>query len=236
MTEWKIKRFWTEARVVDHPDGHTVHLDDRPVRTPAKAPLVVPTRALAEAIAAEWDAQPKIIDPGTMPVTRAANAAIDKVTPQRAEVADLLSAYGGSDLLCYRADTPETLVRRQADGWDPLIDWVADHLAAPLRVGAGVMPIAQDTATLDRLAVRVHALDPFALAAFHDLVMLSGSLVLALAVTDHRLDPETAWQLSRIDEDWQAELWGDDEEATAANAIKRAAFLDAARIYFLACS
>lgn len=234
MTEWKQKRFWTEVSVVPAPGGHAVELDGRAVRTPAKAPLVLPTRALAEDVAAEWRAQEGRVDPQTMPATRTANSAIDKVRPQQAEVVAALAAYGAHDLLCYRAATPPELVARQAAGWDPLLDWAARDLGAPLAVTTGVLPVAQDPQVLERLAARVARFGPFALAGFHDLVMLSGSLILALAVTEGRLPAEEAWALSRIDEDWQAELWGSDEEAAAVAEAKRAAFLDAARFHLRA--
>lgn len=233
MSGWKAKRFWKEATAVPADGGWTVRLDNRPVKTPAKALLVVPTESLARAIAAEWDAQQGEVRPETMPFTRAANSAIDKVATQLPEVVEIVAAYGGTDLLCYRATGPEPLIRRQADGWDALLDWAADHLGARLVQTAGVMHIAQDAAALDALTARVGALSPFQLAAFHDLVALSGSLILAFAVTEGRLDPEAAWQLSRIDEAWQIEQWGEDEEAAILTASRHEAFLQAARFFAL---
>ncbi|MFT6533237.1 MAG: chaperone required for assembly of F1-ATPase [Limimaricola cinnabarinus] len=233
MSEWKAKRFWKEANVAPAEGGWQVLLDARPVRTPAKAPLVLPTQALAEALAAEWQAQEERIDPGSMPLTRTANSALDKVAVQRAEVAQMLAAYGGSDLLCYRAERPAELIARQASEWDSLLDWAEERHGARLVTATGVMPVAQDAAALERLAAPVFAMEPFALAAFHDLVALSGSLVLALAVVERRLEPQEAWRLSRLDEDWQIEQWGDDEEAEAMARVKRAAFLDAARFWAL---
>lgn len=233
MSGWKAKRFWKAASVAVVEGGWTVRLDDRPVKTPAKAPLVLPTEALAQAVADEWDAQQGTVQPETMPVTRTANSAIDKVAVQKAEVAEMLAAYGGSDLLCYRAPGPEALIARQAVGWDPLLDWAAGTLGLVLKTTSGVMPVAQDAAMLDRANALVAALDPFRLAAFHDLVALSGSLVLALAVTNGRLDAPSAWALSRIDEEWQIEEWGEDEEAAERTAIKHAAFLQAARFWEL---
>jgi chaperone required for assembly of F1-ATPase len=231
MSGWTARRFWTEARVEEVAGGFTVRLDARAVKTPAKAAFVVPTRALAEQIAAEWDAQGKTVDPATMPVTRAANSAIDKVAPQFDEVVAIVAEYGGSDLLCYRATGPLELVARQAEGWDPLLDWCAGALGAPLRVTQGVMHVDQPEASLAALHARVAALDPFRLTAFHDLVAISGSLVLAFAVTEERLPDAEAWRLSRIDEDWQAELWGADEEAERAAAARHAGFLEAGRFY-----
>ncbi|EYD73445.1 ATP12 family chaperone protein [Limimaricola hongkongensis] len=233
MSDWKAKRFWKAASAAPAEGGWQVLLDGRPVRTPAKAALVLPTRALAEAVAAEWQAQEERIDPGAMPATRTANSAIDKVTATRAEVAGMLAAYGGSDMLCYRAEGPAELVARQAAEWDPLLDWAATRFDARLAVTAGIMPVAQDAAALERLGAPVHAMEPFALSAFHDLVALSGSLVLAFAVTEGRLDPQEAWRLSRLDEEWQIEQWGVDDEAEALAQRKRAAFLDAARFWTL---
>lgn len=234
MSDWKPKRFWKEAIAGPCDGGFTVMLDGRGVKTPAKADLTVPTMPLAEAIAQEWDAQGDVLDPGTMPVTRGANAAIDKLRTQRAEVVALLADYGDSDLLCYRAAGPDALIQRQAAGWDPMLDWAADTLDARLLVGQGVMHVPQDRRVLDRLTAQVAAFDDFALAAVHDLISLSGSLVLALAVTRAAISPEEAWELSRIDEHWQTEQWGADDEATEAELVKRTAFLDAARFYRLA--
>lgn len=233
MTAWKAKRFWTEATVAAAEGGWTVRLDNRPVKTPAKSPLIVPTQALAHAIAAEWDAQTGEVKPDTMPFTRAANSAIDKVAPQRDAVVAIIAAYGASDLLCYRAPGPEALAMRQSQAWDPLLDWADAEFGARLAVTAGVMPVAQDALALDRLAQAVGALDAFQIAAFHDLVSLSGSLVIALAVLRGRLAADSAWALSRIDEDWQIEEWGEDEEAAELTAVKQAAFLQAARFYGL---
>lgn len=231
MTEWKARRFWKTVDVTEYGGGFVVHLDGRPVRTPAKSALVLPTRAVADAIAAEWDAQAEVIDPRTMPATRAANAAIDKVRPQRDEVIEMLVAYGDADLLCYRADSPAALVQRQAGAWDPLLDWAAETYGARLSPRTGVMHEPQDPVALDRLAAPVRDQSVFELAAFHDLVSLSGSLVIGLAATRDRLPAADLWQVSRLDETWQAEQWGADEEAEAAAEIKRQSFLMAKRFF-----
>ena len=233
MTEWKAKRFWTSASVTETEGGFGVLLDARSVKTPSKAPLTVPTRNMAQAIAAEWDAQSEVIDPLTMPVTRGANAAIDKVAPMRAEVIEELSGFGGTDLLCYRADAPEELRAKQADAWDPWLAWSANALDAPLLTGQGVMHVEQPAHSLARLAAEVGRFDNFQLAGLHDLVALSGSLVLALAVTYDKLAAEEAWRLSRIDEDWQISQWGEDEEAEAVARKKAEAFGNAARFFRL---
>lgn len=233
MSVWAARRFWTTASAVPVEGGFTVHLDDRPVRTPLKAPLVLPTLGLAEAVAAEWDAQVGKVNPETMPFTRTANSAIDKVAPQFDAVAAMLAEYGGSDLLCYRAEGPDDLVARQAEAWDPLLVWALERFGADLVVTSGVMHVAQPPESLIGLHRRVAGMSPFQLSAFHDLVALSGSLVLSLAVTDKRVSAEEAWNLSRIDEDWQISLWGEDEEAAEIAALKRAAFLQADRFYGL---
>ncbi|MFV0386892.1 ATP12 family chaperone protein [Paracoccus sp. (in: a-proteobacteria)] len=229
MSEWKARRFWKAAAVRQADGGFEVLLDGRPVRTPGKHALLLPARALADAIAQEWDAQDDVINPNSMPLTRAANSAIEKVTPKFAEVADMLTAYGGTDLLCYRADAPEDLVRLQAEGWDPVIDWAATQLNAPLRITHGVIPVEQPSASLARLRARVHALEPFGLTALHDLVTLPGSLLLGLAVIEGRLGADEAFHLSRIDERFQAARWGEDNEAQQAAEYRRSAMLLAAR-------
>lgn len=233
MSSWTARRFWTTASAVPVAGGFTVHLDTRPVRTPLKAPLILPTLAMAEAVAVEWQAQREMVRPETMPVTRTANSALDKVAPQHAEVAKMLAAYGESDLLCYRASSPDALIQRQASAWDPLLAWAETELSAPLLVTSGVMPVTQLSTSLAALSRQVHALDPFRLAAFHDLVAISGSLILALAVTRKRLAVNEAWTLSRIDEAWQISLWGEDEEAAAHAALKHEALLAADRFYGL---
>lgn len=233
MTAWAAKRFWAAARPAPVAGGHGIFLDGKPVNTPARALLVLPTALLAEAVAAEWEAQAGAIRPETMPLTRAANSAIDRVAPRRGEVAAMLAEYAGSDLLCYRAGSPPELAARQARAWDPLLAWAAGTLGAPLAVGAGIVHVPQPAGSLAACHAILAAAGPFRLAALHDLVALSGSLVLGLAVDAGRLAAEEAWPLSRLDEEWQAEQWGRDEEAEAAAAARRAAFLDAARLLML---
>jgi chaperone required for assembly of F1-ATPase len=235
VSEWRPKRFWTSASAEAVPGGFEVRLDARSLKTPGKHDLILPTRALAEAIAAEWDAQQGQIKPSRMPMTRFANSAVEKVAPQFDAVVGEVAGYGASDLLCYRATAPRALIDRQAAGWDPLLAWAAQTLGAPLTVTSGVMPVAQPQTSLATLRAAVAAATPFQLVALHDLVAISGSLVLGLAVAQGRLEAETAFALSRIDEHWQAELWGPDEEATAMEARKHADFAAASRFHLL-CS
>lgn len=234
MSGWAKKRFWAEVAVCACEGGYTLTLDGRAPRTPAKQPLVVPTEALAVLLAEEWRAQGEVIAPETMPATRAANAAIDKVRGQMEEVTELLAAYGDSDLVCYRAEAPEELIALEERAWDPLIDWAAHRYGCRPRIRSGVMHGPQPKALLDSLHADVARLGPFELTAFHDLVAMSGSLIIALALLDRYAEPEALWQVSRIDEDWQIAQWGEDEEAAALTAGRRKAFLDAARFYFAA--
>lgn len=233
MSEWNAKRFWEAAEVVEDGGRFSVTLDGQDVKTPAKQALRLPSFEMAEAVAAEWRAQGEKIDPMTMPVTRSANAALDKVSVQHSEVADLIAAYGGSDLICYRADGPVGLVARQCAVWDPLVDWSATKLNAPLAITTGVMPIAQAQTSMDIFRAKTGEFDAFRLTAFHDLVSLSGSLVIGFAVIYDHLPIEDAWDASRIDETWQIEQWGEDEEASEQAALKRAAFVHANRFFRL---
>lgn len=233
MSGWAAKRFWEAAEVAAEADGFGVRLDGRPVRTPTKAPLIVPTEALAAAIAAEWDAQEGVIAPATMPMTRAANATLDKVAQERGAVVRMLAEYGSSDLLCYRAESPESLVARQAKAWDPLLDWAESVFSVRLATTRGVMPVQQERAALDRLRDEVQLLDNWALTAFHDLVSLSGSLVIGLAALRRHAPARVLWQASRIDETWQEEQWGSDEEARSMAERKESDFLNAMRFHDL---
>lgn len=225
---WSMKRFWAAAGVAERPEGWAVLLDGRPVKTPAKLPLVLPTEALARAVAEEWDAQQGEVRPALMPLTRTANSAIDKVASMAAAVVEEIARYGGTDLLCYRATGPATLIARQAEAWDPWLDWVAGQGAA-LRVTTGIVHVAQPEVSLGRLSARVSARSHFELAALYDLVAITGSLVLGLAVAEGRLEAGDAFDLARLDEDWQAEHWGVDDEAAESAALKRQAMRDAGR-------
>lgn len=233
MSGWKAKRFWKEVHVVPEGQGFQVLLDSRAVRTPAKSPLILPTRRMAEAIAREWAAVVEHVDPRVMPVTRAANAAIDKVTPQFAEVAELIAAYGASDLLCYRADAPAELAAGQAAAWDPMLDWARVRLGAHMVATTGISAVTQPEESLARLKRAVLDCTPFQLTALYDLVGISGSLILGLAAAYGDFPAEQIWSLSRFDENWQSKLWGEDEEASRIAAIKKNDFLVAQAFWSL---
>ncbi len=221
-----MKRFWQQVAV---DADRVVMLDGRPVRTPGRVPLAAPTDALAEAIAAEWRAVAETIDPRAMPLTGLANAAIDRIAPDPATFATGLAAYGESDLLCYRAATPEPLVERQIAAWDPWLAWARTRYDVHFETATGIVHRAQPAATLSWLADTVAALDAFRLAGLSPVVTITGSLVLALALVEGAGDPDTLWAAAHVDEDWQAELWGEDTLATQARANKRAEFDAAVR-------
>ena len=233
MSDWAAKRFWSDVTVDLRGEDYVILLDKRLVKTPAKATLAVPSQAMAEAIAAEWEAQGEKIDPRTMPTTRSANAALDKVTPQRAEVAQLIAAYGEDDLLCYRAPSPEELLTRQKQAWDPLLAWAAQAFDAPLRTTEGVMHVEQPANSVINLTAGVTAQTSFQLAALHDLVSMSGSLVIGLAAQAGAFEIDDLWTRSRLDELWQIEHWGQDDDSDATAALKQAAFFHADRFYKL---
>lgn len=224
-----MKRFWKVSRAVRREGGWSVELDGKPLRTPAKQALAVPSEALAEAIAREWDEAGETVDPRTMPLTGLANAAIDRVSPNPDAFAAGLARYGETDLLCYRAEAPAALVERQAATWDPLLAWARRRFDVDFAVTAGITHVPQPKATVDRLAHAVAALDPFRLAALAPLVSIGGSLVAALAVAERALSAAEAWQAVSLDERWQLENWGSDTEAEAALEYKRRDFLAAAR-------
>jgi len=224
-----MNRFWKTVAITNG----AIELDGRPVRTPARAPLALPTPQLAEAIAEEWRSVGEKIEPRAMPLTGFANAAIDQIAPNPAPFAADLARYGESDLLCYRAELPEPLVERQAAQWDPLLDWARTRYDVHFTTTAGIMHRPQPEATIARLNEVVAALDPFRLAALSPLVTISGSLVAALALLEGAADRDTVWRAAQLDEDWQAEQWGEDELARRARESRRADFDAGARFLSL---
>lgn len=234
MSEWTAKRFWKEVAVLSEEDGFAIHLDGRPVKSPGKRALLLPNAALAEAVAAEWEAVSEVIDPRQMPFTRSINSALDQLAPQRVEVIDMLAGYAETDLLCHRAEAPQALVKRQAEGWDGPLDWASKTLAAPLAVTSGVLPADQPAESLAALRQCLVQESDLVLTGLYDLISISGSIVLGLAVRRGVLSAAEAWTLSRIDEDWQIEQWGEDEEASKRAENHRAAFQHASTFIALA--
>lgn len=217
------KRFYRSVSVGDGA-FFQILLDGRPVRTPKKRALVLPTRALAAAVAAEWDAQTDNIDPSLMPLTRFSNTAIDAVSEQLDAVANDIAAYAGSDLLCYRAENEANLAASQAAAWDPVLAWADQVLGAKFKTGVGVMPFEQPALALTRFSGALEPHEPFRLTGLHVLTTLTGSAILALALNSGFIVPEKAWAAAHVDEDYQIALWGPDEEAAARRAQRKAEF------------
>ncbi|HLZ78494.1 MAG TPA: ATP12 family protein [Sphingomonas sp.] len=223
------KRFWRDVTL----EGRAIRLDGRALKTPARADLVLPTDALAHAVADEWRAVEDSIDPRAMPLTGLANAAIDRIAPDTASFAAGLGRYAQGDLLCYRADHPAELVALQGGAWDPPLDWARSRYDVDFRVTAGIVHVAQSADTVRRLAAAVAARDAFHLTGIAPLVTLSGSLVLALALAEGAITEQDAWDAAELDDLWQAEQWGEDALATAAREDKRRDFRAAARFLAL---
>ena len=218
-----MKRFYTDARASAGDGGWSVALDGRAIRTPAKAPFVVPTATLAAAAAAEWAAQGDVLKPITMPLTGFAYAAIDSVAPNPAGFAATLARFAETELLCYRADNPPPLVARQSAVWDPLLAWARERYDIGFTVTAGIIYTLQPPATMARIGAAFAALDAFRLSALHPLVTICGSALIGLAVSERHLDAGAAFTAGQLDELWQAEKWGIDPLAAASLAARRAA-------------
>ena len=224
-----MKHFWTKVEVRPEEGGWGVWLDGRPVRTPARAALVVPGETLAQAIAEEWRSAPETVDPRTMPLTGLANAAIDRIAPDRQAFASGLAKYAEADLACYRSEWPPELASRQAEAWDALLGWARRRFDVDFATTSGLLHVPQAQATVDRLAHEVASLDALRLAGVSPLVTIGGSLLAALAVLEKALTVDQAWAAVSIDEVWQLEQWGADAEAELALDNRRRDFLAAAR-------
>ena len=224
-----MRRFWKEVTVEQDEAGWAVRLDGRSLRTPARASLSVPNRPLADAIAEEWRSAGDEIDPSAMPLTGFANAAIDRVAPERQAFASGLGRYAEADLACYRSEWPPELVQRQEQGWDPLLAWARRRYDIDLATTSALVHFPQPPATVDRLVHEVTALDPFRLAGLSSLVTIGGSLIAGLAVLEKAMPAEEAWAAVSVDDRWQLEQWGSDTEAEKALENRRRDFLAAAR-------
>jgi chaperone required for assembly of F1-ATPase len=224
-----VKRFWKLAEAVPSGDSWAIQIDGRPVKTPRKSDLIVPTRALGEAIADEWNAVEGDIDPRAMPLTGIANAAIEHVAPDPAAFAAGLARYAETDLACYRTDTPTGLAERQRYEWDRLLAWARRRFDVDFATTTGLTHVEQPAATVERLRHAVSVLDPFDLAGLSPLVTIGGSLVAALGVLEGASTPEEAWEAVTVDDRWQLEQWGSDAEAEAALENRRRDFMTAAR-------
>jgi chaperone required for assembly of F1-ATPase len=224
-----VKRFWNDVAIVADGTSWTIRLDERPIKTPARAALVLPTHALAIAIADEWRSVGGEIDPYAMPLTGVANAAIDRVAPARESFAQGLARYSEADLLCYRSEGPRDLAERQGQSWDDLLAWARRRYDADFVTTLGLRHVAQPAATIERLTHAITVLDAFHLAGLSPLVTIGGSLVAALAILENARSPQQAWDAVSIDERWQLEQWGADEEAVKALENRARDFFAAAR-------
>lgn len=224
-----MKRFWNEVAAVEGPGGFGVTLDGKPLKTPARAALEVPTQALADAIAGEWNEAGEEVDPRRMPLTGLANAAIDHARTDPDRFAASIARYAENDLTCYRAEGPTALVERQAEAWDALLGWARRRYDVDFATCSGVIHVAQPAETVRKLSHAVAVLDPFRLAGLSPLVTIGGSLVAGLAVLEEALPADAAWEAVSLDERWQLEQWGSDAEAEAALDARRRDFLAAAR-------
>ena len=224
-----MKRFWKDVTICGEGEGWGICLDGRAVKTPARAALEVPTIALAEAIADEWRAVGEKIDPRAMPLTGLANAAIDRVAPDRHAFSEVLARYAEADLACYRAEGPRPLVERQEGEWDSLLAWARRRYDVDFATTSGLMHVTQPAATVEQLSHAIQSLGAFQLAGLSPLVTIGGSLVAALAVQEKAITADDAWTAVSLDERWQLEQWGADPEAEAALENRRSDFFAAAR-------
>ena len=227
------KRFYKEAAAVPFEDGYTIELDGRPIRTPMKAHVWLPRKALADAIADEWAVQGEKVNFRAMPLMGFASTAIDRVTPRRNGVVDEIAAYGETDLLCYRAERPPELVARQEAHWQPRLDWLAETHGARLTVTSGVVHVQQAAEALAKVREAVDRLDDYGLAALHSLTTGTGSVVLGLAVAAGILDSASAAAAGHLDEQFQAEQWGEDRQASERRAHIARELADAERFLHL---
>ena len=223
------RRFYAKATAATTAEGHLVCLDDKPVHTPMRRLLAAPNLTLAQAIAAEWEAQYDLINPAKMPLTRLANAVIDGVVDSLGTVAADVEKYLASDLLFYRTSAPLELRARQAQHWDPILAWARDELGAQFKLGEGVVYVAQPDAALKAASAAIPA-DPWRLVAAHAVTSLTGSALIALAIARGELSSDAAWQAAHVDEDWNMEQWGKDEMALQRREFRFAEFQAAAAV------
>ena len=223
------KRFYAKAGAIEGKDGFAITLDDRPIRTPSGRQVVVPVREIADAVVAEWEAQQEFIEPLTMPLTRFANSVVDAVVDRVEAVTDDLAKYFQSDLLFYRAGHPEALVAREAAHWDPVVFWAADTLGAHFILAEGIVHVRQPDSAIAAARAALPE-DPWSIAALHVITTLTGSALLALALKQGVVDPDQAWAAAHVDEDWNSEKWGVDEEVATRRAARLVDFRAAVRI------
>jgi chaperone required for assembly of F1-ATPase len=225
------KKFFKEASIEQLEEGFSITLDGRPVKTPGKQVLLLPGKAAAEIVADEWNALEEVINPLKMPATRLANTAIDGVINEMQAVMEDISRYASSDLVCYRAESPQGLVQKQMEHWDPILDW-AQSFGATFETGEGISFVTQPKEAISIFGARLKAHeDPFKLACLHTFTSISGSALIALALAEEELDAEKAWAAAHVDEDWNISQWGEDFEAKERRAQKWMDFSTSDRLF-----
>lgn len=225
------RRFYTDVSIADGESGFTVLLDGKPARTPGRTPLALPTAAAANLVAAEFAMQADVIDPVTMPVLRLVNTTIDGVAREADAVLEDIQRFASSDMLCYRADGPQGLVERENAAWDPILDWARDTIGARMILAEGIVHVTQPRASIAAVGIHLRRrADPFRLACLHLMTSLTGSALIAMAVEAGELDADAAWAAAHVDEDFQAEQWGQDHEAIARCTMRRRDFDAAVRV------
>ncbi len=226
------KRFYESVTIEQTDQLFEIRLDGKPVKTPGRVTVALPTLRAAELVKTEWEAVAEEINPLHMPTTRLANTAVDGVAQEMQAVMEDITRYAGSDLLCYRADAPEGLVERQRFLWDPILDWAETTLGQPFELVEGIMHTAQPKATIAAFSQLLgQHQEAFKLTALHTLTSISGSAIIALALAQGHLTAEQAWEAANVDEDWNISLWGEDYEAAERRKHKRIDFEAAHRLF-----
>lgn len=225
------RRFYKDVSVTD---DLAIALDGRPVKTPLKAPLRLPTRALADAVAAEWAGQGEEIKPATMYLTKLANTAIDRVGIHREAIESEVLDYANSDLVCYRTDRPPDLVALQLRNWNPIVDWARTDLDAPFEVTSGIIHLPQPEAALSAFSMALKSLSDFELSAFYTIMTLTGSAIISMMLARRAITPDAAWTAAHVDEDYQIEHWGEDDEARDRRMARHTEFMTCCRFMELA--
>lgn len=229
----KPRRFYQLVTVAEDAGAFAIRLDNRPLKTPMKNAVKVPSRKLAEASAEEWQSQEETIDIEDMLITKFINTAIDRVAPRKQIIVDEITSFAATDLVCYRADQPETLITQEAKHWDPVLAWAKNHHGLVFKTTSGISHVQQEAETLQQFSDLINRHDPFALTAIHNLTTITGSALLTLALVEGALEPETVWLAAHIDEDFQIERWGEDGEARRRRALRHKEFLKTHEFYHL---
>ncbi len=229
----KPKRFYKNVAVINEKGEYAITLDDRKIKTPMKMALTVSNEQLANAIAAEWEQQKEFIDSETMIITKMTNTAIDRVAPRKTEIIEELVTYAGSDLICYRAEEPASLVETEKQNWDPFLTWFKDEKEINLKLATGIIHVQQDPEVLEKITHLYEPLDEFALTALYNITTMLGSALLPLSYALGHGNEQQIWSAAHIEEDYQIARWGEDEQAALRRAKRKAEFDQTTAFYSL---